>query len=120
MKNVLYIYCSIPKGTSRAKTMPNSEKIKPVAIIELHLSEGSSQCVSQLLSQSLTRKFHLMFCFKFHSNLLKAFRVNLKAFLGLVLPNSSLSGKVRLVFSKLIFFHEPCSHLCGPYYTVLP
>jgi len=26
-------YCGVPKGTSRAEVMPNSEKIKPVALV---------------------------------------------------------------------------------------
>jgi len=45
MKNV---YSGTAKGTSRAETMPNSEKIKSVAlaIVELCESEGFSQAVS--------------------------------------------------------------------------
>ena len=76
----------MPKGTCRAKATSNSEKIKPVAlaVIELRLSEG----ISQLLAYSVSRKFHqIIFFLKFRSNLLKAFRVDLKACLGLVLPN---------------------------------
>ena len=40
----------MPKGTSQAEATSNTEKIKPVAlaIIELHLSEG----IGQLLTQS--------------------------------------------------------------------
>ena len=73
----------MPKGTSWAKVTLNSEKIKPIvlAVIELHLTEGISQSVRQ--SQSVYRKFRKKFC----SNLMKAFWVNLKACLGLVLPN---------------------------------
>jgi len=39
----------VPKGTSRAEAMLNSEKIKPIAlaIIELCLTEGISQAFSQ-------------------------------------------------------------------------
>ena len=50
MKNALYVLCSgMSKGTSRAKVTLNSEKIKPIAlaIIELCLSEGISQSVTQ-------------------------------------------------------------------------
>ena len=49
------MYCGMPKGTSRAEAMSNSEKIKPVelAFIELCLSEGISQSVTQLLTQSV-------------------------------------------------------------------
>ena len=77
----------MPKGTSQAKATSNSEKIKPVAltVIELRLSEG----IGQLLSQSVTLSVEnsaQYFC-KFCSNLLKVFRVDLKAWLGLVLPN---------------------------------
>jgi len=45
-----WTYCGIPKGTSWAEATSNSEKIiKPVAlaIIELRLTEGISQAVSQ-------------------------------------------------------------------------
>ena len=59
--------------------------VKPVvlAVIELCLFEG----VSQSVTQSVIRKFHLIIKKKIHSNLLKVFQVNLKVFLGLVLPN---------------------------------
>ena len=72
----------VPKGTSQAEATSNSEKIKPVAlaVIELCLTEGISQSVSQ-------KKIPLNFFFKFRSNFLKAFQVDLKACLGLVLPN---------------------------------
>ena len=48
--------CGMPKGTYRAEATLNSETIKPVAlaVIELRLSEG----ISQLLTQSISRKFH--------------------------------------------------------------
>ena len=70
----------MPKRICQAEGMSNSEKIKPVAlaVIELCLSEG--------ISQSVTRKFHYIYIyiiFKICSNLLKVFRVNLKACLGL-------------------------------------
>ena len=50
---IQWTYCSMPKGTSQAEAMSNSEKssekIKPVilAVIELCLTEGISQAVSQ-------------------------------------------------------------------------
>jgi len=56
-------YCGIPKGTSRAEAMSNSEKIKLVVLsfIELGLSEGISQSGS--VSQ---KKIPLIkFCSKF-------------------------------------------------------
>ena len=79
----------MPKGACRAEATSNSEKIKPVAlaVIKLRLSEGISQSVSYLLTQSVSRKFRQIKKLKFHSNLLKAFRVDLKACLGLVLPH---------------------------------
>ena len=45
----------MPKGTSWAEAMSNSEKIRPVAlaVIELRLSED----VSQSVSQAVSRKF---------------------------------------------------------------
>ena len=78
----------MPKGTSRAEATLNSEKIKSMAlaVIELRLSEGTSRSVRQSVRQSV-RKILLNNFLKFHSNLLKAFRVDLKACLGLVLPN---------------------------------
>ena len=101
----------MPKGTSRAAVMSNSEQIKPiaVAIIELRLSEG----ISQLLSQSVENfiKFFL-FC----SNLLNAFRINLKAYLGLVLPTNTASGKIE-AGSVGMLFCGPHILLCGTYCT---
>ena len=54
-RTLVYTYCSKPKGTCLAEAMLNSEKIKPVAlaIIELCLSEG----IGQSVTQSITRKF---------------------------------------------------------------
>ena len=54
------------------EVMLNSEKIKPLAL-GLFLSEGISQSCSQSVE-------------KFHSDLLEAFCVALKALLGLVTP----------------------------------
>ena len=53
------MYCGMPKGTSRAEVMSNSEKINPIAlaVIELHLSESISQILSQSVIQSVSRKF---------------------------------------------------------------
>jgi len=44
----------MPKGTSQAEVTSNSEKIKPVAlaVIELCLTEGIRQSVSQSVSQT--------------------------------------------------------------------
>ena len=44
-----YMYYSMPKGTCQAEVTSNSEKKKPLAlaVIELRLSEGISQSVSQ-------------------------------------------------------------------------
>ena len=48
-------YCGMTKGTCQAEATSNSEKIKPIAlaIIELRLSEG----ISQSVTQSVSRKF---------------------------------------------------------------
>ena len=55
MKNALYVL-RYAKNTCRAEATSNSEKIKPVAlaVIELRLSEG----ISQSVTQSVSRKFH--------------------------------------------------------------
>ena len=39
-----HIHCGMPKGTSWAEVMSNSEKTEPVAlaVIELHLAKGNS------------------------------------------------------------------------------
>ena len=70
----------MPKGTPRAEATSNSEKIKSVAlaVIKLRSSEGIGQSVKQSLENSIN------FFKKFRSNLLN---VDLKACLGLVLPN---------------------------------
>ena len=103
MKNAL-LYCRMPKGTCQAKATSSSEEIKPIALAVIKL------CLSEGISQSVTGKF----CFKkknFCSNLLKAFWVDLKAILGLVLPNHAIlphchQGKLRLVFRCCYFvFH---------------
>ena len=41
---IVHTYCGMPKGTSWAETMLNSEKIKLIAlaVIEVCLSEGAS------------------------------------------------------------------------------
>ena len=48
------------------------------------------------------------------------FRVDLKPFLGLVLPNQYCLIVVRenRGWFWVILFHGPCLLLCGPYYTV--
>ena len=47
----------MPKSTSQAEVMSNSEKFKPVtlAVIKLCLSEGISQSVSQSVTQSVSQ-----------------------------------------------------------------
>ena len=76
------MYCSMPKYTSQAKATLNREKINPItlAIIKLHLSEGISYLVSQLLSLSVENSAKQLFC----SNFLKTFWVDLRACLALV------------------------------------
>ena len=50
-----YIYCGMPKGTSRAEATSNNEKIKPVAlaVIELRLFDSISQLLSQSVETSI-------------------------------------------------------------------
>ena len=45
----------MPEGTYWAEAMSNSENIKPVAlaVIELHLSEGIGQLLSQSVENSI-------------------------------------------------------------------
>jgi len=47
------MYSGMAKGTSRAEAMPNSKKIKPIALAIVHESEGISQAGSYLVSQSV-------------------------------------------------------------------
>jgi len=44
------MYSGMAKGTSQATVMSKSEKIKPLAIVELCKSEGISQSVGWLVS----------------------------------------------------------------------
>jgi len=71
------MYSDMAKGTSWVEATSNSEKIKPIAlaIVELRESKGIRQSVSQSVENSVK-----LFFFKFCSNFLKAFRVNLKVF----------------------------------------
>jgi len=77
------MYSSMAKGTTRAEVTSNSEEIRSVAlvIVELQKSEGISQASRQAVENSI--KYFFKYCYNF----LKAFRINLKAFLGSVLPN---------------------------------
>ena len=78
------------------------KKTKPVAlaVIELCLSEGISQCLTQS-RQSVGNSVKYIIL-KFCSNLLKVFWVDLKACLGLVLPNQyclfASSWEIEAVF----------------------
>ena len=51
------------KGTCQAEATSNSEKIKPIAlaVIELRLSEGISQLLTQSVSQSLENSVKFFF-----------------------------------------------------------
>ena len=82
----------MPKGTFRAEATSNSKR-NQARSIELCLAEGISQSVSQ-------KKIPLIF-FKIPWQLLQELRVDLKTFLGLVLPNQycpSSSGKFKAGF----------------------
>ena len=56
--------------------------------------------------------------FKFHSNLLKVFSVDLKACLGLVVTALLSSGKIEAGFWVMLFRGQ-CLLLCGGCYTIL-
>jgi len=80
------------KGTSWDKATLNSGEIKPIAlaVIELCLSEGIRLSVSHIVSQQknlLNKKF-----LKFQSKLIQRFRVKLKTFLGLAMPNQCFNA----------------------------
>jgi len=106
MKNELYVK-KAPLGLKQHQTV---KKIKPVAL--------AMQLVSQSVSQEkilLNNSF-----FKFRSNFLKAFRVDLKGCLGLVLPNQccpivirKIVSDFRLWFILIIFFVFTMNHYCG-------
>jgi len=74
------MYSGMAKGTSQVEVTSNRKKI--LAIVELHESEGIRQAGSQSVENSV-ENFFLKFC----NNFWKAFRINLKAYLNLVLPN---------------------------------
>ena len=80
--------------------MLNSEEIRPIAlaVIELPLSEGISQSDSQLVEKSVKRKF-----LKFHNNLIQRFRVDLKTFLGLAIPNQCYYAVTKLMVCRWDF-----------------
>ena len=50
----------MPRSTSRAEVTANSEKIRPVAlvVVELRLSEGIRQAVSQSVENSVKLKIN--------------------------------------------------------------
>ena len=50
---------------------------------------------------------------------MKAFRVDLKAFLGLVLPTPSSSKKIEAGFRVILLIRGPCPFLGCPYYELL-
>jgi len=76
-------------GTSPTKKMSKSKRSKPIAIVELRLSEGisnSSWLISQSLENSTKQKSF------FNSSLLEAFGVTLNSLLGLVYCQSPLKS----------------------------
>ena len=80
--------CGMLKGTSPTKVMSKSERNKPIAIVELCLSEGISNS-SWLISQSLENSTKPE---SFDSSLLEAFGVILNSLLGLVYCQSTLKS----------------------------
>ena len=99
--SALYVLWHAKRHLSGQATL-NSERIKPIAlaIIKLFLSEDISQSVRQSVSQSVSQQKTPLNkkILKFRSNLLKAFWVDQKACLGLVLLTNAASSSSRLVF----------------------
>ena len=96
--------------------MLNGEEIKPVAIaiIELRLSEGISQSVSQQ-KNLLNKKF-----FKFHNNLMQQFRVDLKTFLVCLTNTPKLSeSKYQAGFGEIILGQNPHTFMIPIYSTTV-
>jgi len=93
--------------------MLNSEEIKPIAlvVIGLHLSEGIGQIVSQVVSQSVEKYV------KFYNNLMQRFRVDLKIFLGLAMPNLYCHVVTKLILGWFVggIFGQVTSNLNDPY-----
>ena len=83
--------CGTPKGTCQTQVKSNCTKIKPVAlaVLELCLSEGISQSVENSVKQ---KKLN------FYRNSSKAFRVVLKACLGLIVHNQYYQGVVKVLW----------------------
>jgi len=87
MKNALYIYCGMPKGTSQAEVTLNSEKIKPMILTyaEWSVSQSDQPSVLPFVSQYKTPLNN------FSHSLATLWRylifLDLKPCLGLVLPN---------------------------------
>jgi len=74
----------------------NSEEIKSVAIaiikLRFGIREGGKESVNQY-KNPLNTKF-----LKFHNYLTKGFRIDLKTFLGLAMPNQLSESNIKLVF----------------------
>ena len=107
------------KGTSPDEATLNSEEIKPVAItaIKLHLSEGIREGVSQSAENLLNRKF-----LKFHNNLMQRFRVDLKTFLCLAMPNQcsqTVRKQISSWFGEIILGQNPQTFLIPIYSTTV-
>jgi len=69
-----------------------SEEIKPTTLVVIEL------CLSEGVSQSVEKSVYL----KFHSNLMQKFRVNLKEFLGLAMPNQCCHAFRKQIFSRFV------------------
>jgi len=105
--------CGWWKGMYRDEVKSSSEEIKPVAlsIVELHLVEG----ISQLVSKSISRKLNWI------GKFLEGFRVNLKTFLRLAIPNQCCKTVVLEMWGWFWgdIFGQNTPNLHDPYYTVL-
>ena len=81
----------MPQDTSQVEATSNSEKIKPIPlpVIELHLSEGIRQAVSQSVENSAIYKI-----LKFRINLLEAF---LETLLGLIILHQYCQDAMKVL-----------------------
>jgi len=77
MKNALHVRWYGKRYLSSCEAMWNSEKVKPVALTIVELRASDRQLVSQSVENSVK------YIFLIHSNLLKAFQIDLKACFGL-------------------------------------
>jgi len=106
-----FTYCSMQKGTSWAKVMLNSEKIKSIVLAVILVVWKH-----QLVSKSVSGKF-LLNQKKITATFMKAFQADLKAsFTNQYCP---ITVGENWGFFGVILFCGSCLLLCRPYYEPL-